>query len=136
MSRESGPAFTTCPRSDCGAMLQYTETGPAICAHGHEFDVYHHNALLQIVGPDFKRGGVMYVPAATYSKLMDRGARLWNSLVHFSDEHSNKFKGKLLDIAIELRDEAKADGRHEKTQMDTEVERMKAAGWRSYEGWS
>lgn len=129
--------FTFCPRVDCDAKLIAHEGG-VVCAKGHGFDVYAHGALCEVLA-DYKRAEFLYVDADAFMTIADRGARLWNALVNFSNSYAGKFQGKLLDLAIELRDEAhehaKAEGREDRTtQMDYEVQHMKAAGWRSYEG--
>lgn len=127
-----------CPK--CDSTLSYLKQyggESATCEEGHEWTVYGaHNGLVpKPHGFDsFDGHHIMVLPYSEAMRMFDLGAQIWNALVWYSSEQKGvKFWGRLLDIAILLRDRAK-EGKEENytTQMDHEVEAMKRDGHRPY----
>lgn len=60
--------------------------------------------------------------------LVDLWARLWNTLGWYGADFK-KFRGRLVGIAITLRDAAHQERGGQRTGMDSAVERMRRDGW-------
>ena len=119
-----------CP--NCNSILTYGDGYDARveCENEHVFIWYKaHNGLVPTGG----KPTVMHLPYSEAMGMFELGAQIWNSLVHYSETNKAKFWGRLLDIAIMLRDRAR-DGHDENytTQMDYEVEQMKKDGHRPW----
>lgn len=122
-----------CPKCDQPLTYEKDYIGSqAICGNNHVWVVYKaHNGLVLKDGPP----KTMTLPYSEAMSMFNLGAEIWNALVWYSDSMSGKFWGRLLDIAIRLRDRAHEehpDDENYKTQMDFEVERMKRDGHRPW----
>lgn len=61
-------------------------------------------------------------------ELVNLSARLWNCLCWYGSD-SKKFRGRLVGLAITLRDQAHAERGPDRTVMDSVVERMTRDGY-------
>jgi hypothetical protein len=114
-----------CPA--CGTDLSYSAGGGDVsCANGHRFRHYGACGGLVLIDNDFRASGPMHVPEAEMVRYLDKSAKIWNALVRYEEP---VFFGRLLALAMQLRDEAKFGQPPDyRTAMDFVVERMIANG--------